>query len=455
MKNFSIKHVYISNISEDVWSFISQITDAATRQFEINENARISDHDLFAFAGHHNSLIILPQTPDPDFINYFTRLFRTRNLLVRWPRQHTGQTCLDLLADKQLLNFIKKTLANSKRPTLTSYTSSEQFYQLAKTLKKTLPTLTTPASPRPVDLWTVNFFGSKSGIRQLAQTTDNKPEFHMATGYIAVDVLNAAKIAANINLKHHSVVMKTNKGHSGAGVLIFRPGDLPDDYYQCEDYLLKLLQKESYWDKFPIIIEDYVSANPAIAGGYPNAEFQITPSGQVKLLFYCGMRITDQGIFKGVEINSSVLPPRLAAHLLDIGYFIGERLSDFDYRGYYDVDFIIDHHNHLFVTESNVRRTGGTHVYHATKALFGSDFMHATYALSNNQYSLSGKTKHTFNTLHTLLQPILFKHTTKEGLIITSVSPLAQNQFGYIIFGQTQKRALAIESQMETLLASV
>ena len=344
------------------------------------------------------------------------------------------------------------TAANSiRRLTLISYCSSPQFLTLVKQLQNQGLTIYTPEAPEEEDAWSVNFYGSKSGIRQLSQQSSaTEPDLKMPDGLIVSGVTDAAQIAAWTYFEQNSVVIKTNKGHSGAGVLIFRPGDLPADYHSCTQIILDTLKKDAYWNLFPIIIEDYVTPATTIAGGFPNVEFKILKSGKVEYLYYGGMRMTSEGIFRGMEIHNDAVSDQVAATMIDTGFYVGQKYASAGYRGYFDIDFIAAKNGQLYVTESNLRRTGATHVYNTALDLFGKDFMYETYTLSHNNYKLSRT--FTFNQLLTTLKPILYNHQTREGAIIASENLLSQNLLAYIIFGQTKKRALEIEQQLETLL---
>ncbi|KKU06616.1 MAG: hypothetical protein UX11_C0032G0008 [Candidatus Collierbacteria bacterium GW2011_GWC2_45_40] len=259
-------------------------------------------------------------------------------------------------------------------------------------------------------------------------------------------------MAANKYIKEGGVVIKTNKGHSGAGVLIFRKGDLPKNFAQCEKKIIKILSRDSYWEKFPIVVESLVIPNPRIGGGFPNAEFFIRQDGEVEFLYYCGMRVDEKGIFCGVEIGEGVLPKRVASRITDIGYLIGEQFSKDGYRGYFDVDFIAEKGGEVFLSESNVRVTGGTHVYEAGKELVGRNFTKKSFVLSNNMFTLPLKKKFTFGKLYKLMKPILFSRKSKEGLVICSSNLLHDGYLSYIIFGKNKKRAEALEFEMKKLL---
>jgi hypothetical protein len=445
--------VYISNLSEDVWPFISAISDPVAKRTEIEENSCLSDRDLFSLAGENHVLFITSKPSTPEFLGYFRELTGIQDFEVTSTRVHTGEICRDILADPDVMDTIVRTANSSRRVELISYTTSVQFLNLATELKKRGLTVTTTEAPNEEDAWTVNFYGSKSGIRQLAQQSAAvEPDMVMPTGLIVSGIVDAARVAANKFIEYQGVVIKTNKGHSGAGILIFRPGELPAEYQACQEMILSFLKKDAYWDTFPIVIEDYIDINPNIGGGFPNVEYLIHKNGKIDFLYYCSLRVTREGVFKGVEINDDVIPEKHAAQLIDTGFYIAEQYAREGYRGYFDVDYVAAKNGKLYVTESNVRRTGATHVYHMAKKFFGDDFMHSTYILSNNGYALHDKSLTTFLKMKERLEPILFTRKTREGLIIVSENMLPRQQFMYIIFGPNKKRALEIEAEMDRLL---
>jgi hypothetical protein len=140
--------------------------------------------------------------------------------------------------------------------------------------------------------------------------------------------------------------------------------------------------------------------------------------------------------------------------VMEAGYAIGKGLATYGYAGYFDVDCLADKKGHIYVSESNVRRTGGTHVYATVRALYGRKFMEKSYSFCNNSYELKEKKNWTFAKLEEVLRPILFDRKKNEGVIITAVNPLYRNVFGFIIIGKTKTRAYTIEEKMEHLLGN-
>lgn len=448
--------VYIFNMSEDVWSFITAMSDAQARAKEISENEDLADHALFNFAQDDNVLFIGSKLISDEFLSYFVSLFGNKNIRTTRTKVHTGVICDDILQDQELMSEIVQAANGAKKLNLVSYTTSQPFLRLADELRKKGVTVITPESPEEESAWTVNFFGSKSGIRQLAQQSLAKePDFVMADGLILMGTDDAARIAATKYIKEGGVVIKTNKGHAGMGVLIFRPDDLPKEFRACEEAILAMLKKDKYWSTFPIIVESFISIAETVGGGSPNVEFRITKTGRIECTFYGGMRVNRDGVFQGMEIGSDALNERIATRLMDTGYFIAEQYRAAGYRGYFDVDFVASKSGQIYVTESNVRHTGCTHVYPMATKLFGKDFMYDTYMLCHSSYKIPGKKQLTFAQVKSMLKPILFDSVKKEGLIITSENSLYnRHSLEYVIFGQTKKRAYELESQLETLLRS-
>lgn len=446
---------YVFNMSEDVWPFITAISDDQARAREIEENANLGDQNLFSLAPEDHVLFISPRPFSPEFLHYYQQLTKTRHLEIAVTEHHSGLICPDILHDQAVMAALVRAANSSHRLTLISYSNTPYFINLVKALRSQGLTIFTPEAPEEEDGWTANFYGSKSGIRQLAQRSAAKePDLRMADGLICSGITDAAQIAAWTYLEQKGVVLKTNKGHSGSGLLIFRPGDLPSDYTACTQAILDKLQQDAYWDRFPIIIEDFLQANLAIGGGFPSVEFKIWKSGKVEFLYYCGMRIDAQGVFRGVEIHSDVVSDQLAAQMTDTGFFVGEQYAAAGYRGYFDLDFIAGRNGQLYVTESNVRRTGGTHVYNLAVKLFGKDFIYDTYTLTNNAYHLPTNRNFTFPQILTLLQPVLFNPRTREGLIVISENFLRQHILSYLVFAPTRKKALDIEARLDSLITS-
>ena len=276
--------IYIYNVVEDEWSFLSSIQPIEKRYSLINDCNQSSECYLFSNASENEFIYISPIEISNTFKNYFQSITSNKKVNVLVPQMRTGLICKDLYTDKELFGDLIKMAKKFKKVKLVSYATSPEFLELKDRLIKLGIDVVTPEAPLLENAWTVNFFGSKSGIRQLAQQSRAvEPDFIMPDGMICVGRLDAAKIAANRYINEKGVVLKTNKGSGGDGVMIFREGELPRDYKACERRIYELLSEDGYWERFPIIIEELIDVNFTTLDNFPNIEFKIGNNGKIEM----------------------------------------------------------------------------------------------------------------------------------------------------------------------------
>lgn len=445
--------IYIYNVVEDEWSFLSSIQPIDKRYEMISDCNISSECYLFANSAESEFIYISPIEINSQFKNYFLSLSSTKKVEIHVPQMRTGLICKDLYTDKELFGNLVKRAKRYKKVTLISYATSPEFLELKERMIQLGINVITPEAPEIENAWTVNFFGSKSGIRQLAQQSRAvEPDFIMPEGVICVGLLDAAKIAANRYINEKGVVLKTNKGSGGQGVLIFRDGELPKDYKACERRIYEMLLEDGYWERFPIIIERLIMVNRQSLSAFPNIEFKIHKSGKIDMLYYCIMMVTKEGKYFGLDIHEDVLNDRIAARIVDTGYYIAEQYAEAGYRGHFDIDLIAAKNNHLYVCESNTRNTGGTDIYKLVQHLYGDDFMSDVYVLNRNDYRFGNSENISLKKMLDVLKPILYDKKKKEGLIIGSSETLEYNKLMYTILGKNKKRAYRMQDELYNLL---
>ncbi len=444
--------IYIYNVVEDEWSFFSSVQPIEKRYELINDCNLSSECYLFANSKESDFIYISPVEISNSFKSYFQSVTNNKKVDIFVPKKKTSLICKDLYTDKQLFGEIVSKAKKYKKVTLISYATSPEFLELKERMIQLGLNVVTPEAPELENAWTVNFFGSKSGIRQLAQQSRAaEPDFIMPDGVICVGKLDAAKIAANRYIKEKGVVLKTNKGSGGQGVLIFRNGELPKDYKSCEKRIYELLSEDGYWERFPIIIEELINVDYSAPGAFPNIEFKIHKSGKIEMLYYCVMMVTKEGKYYGLDIHEDVINERTAARIIDTGYYIAEQYAEAGYRGHFDIDMIANN-RHIYVCESNTRNTGGTDIYKLVYDLFGEDFMSDVYVLNRNNYKFKNQENINLKKILEVLKPALFDKKKKEGLIISSYEYLKNNVFMYTILGRNKKRAYELQQNFYELL---
>src|SRR3989338_5919164 len=448
--------IYIYNVVEDELSFLSSIQPIEKRYDLINDCNLSSECYLFANASESEFIYISPIEIPNSFKNYFQSITANKKVDIYVPQMKTSLICKDLYTDKQLFGEIVSRAKKYKKVTLISYATSPEFLELKERMIQLGINVLTPETPELENAWTVNFFGSKSGIRQLAQQSRAaEPDFIMPDGVICVGKLDAAKIAANRYIKEKGVVLKTNKGSGGQGVLIFRDGELPKDYKSCEKRIYELLSEDGYWERFPIIIEELINVNYNNISSFSNIEFKIHKSGKIEMLYYCLMMVTGEGVYYGLDMNEDIINERMAARIIDTGYYIAEQYDEAGYRGHFDIDLISSGNSKMYVCESNTRNTGGTDVYKLTRELFGKDFFSDTYVINRDNYILKTQKPIEFDALLKKIQPVLFNKSKKEGVILSGSGYLSVNSLLYTIYGNNKKRSYKIQSDLLEILNTI
>lgn len=465
LKNRPWLQVYVSNITEDVSDLIENMLPKQ-RRHEIRENALTADRDVAMLVGNGEQVLILPVKPDDLFLKHLDEVVRPVKRWILVPSKNTGYTSTDAKNDPKIISKLIK-LGEKYRFRMVSYSASSEFFKLVQHLQSKGLEIVTPEAPESDKREVVDRFGSKTGLRQFYES--NASFFGavmISPGKVCSDHLEAASEAAKIYTRTGGVVLKIPKGHSGVGVMIIKKNSLPAGLRASRQAILEKLQVQPYWQKFPICVEELIKIDTKIAGGNPNVECLVTDKGEVKFLYYCGMRISGDGTFQGIEIGRNVVPSKLMTQLQKAGKFLGKSYYQAGYRGYFDVDCLVDRAGHLFMSESNVRRTGGTHVYHLATAILGKNCFKQYYILSNNYFSLpkwSAMVKKypnlkeqgggwTFVQAAALLQPILFDPVHRRGLIIAAANTLQMNKLTYVIIGHHRDDALAIEQKLKKLV---
>ena len=438
--------IYLYNVVEDEWNFINAYSDPARKNKDIQEMENTSDCFFMATAAAETNFVYLsPRRVSAKFLTYTQSLFKYKNGVIIVPRHQTHQLSLDLINDHRAFRQLIKRLRPYRQVNLISYSASLQFYELRSALVRAGIPVRTPEAPAPESAWTVNFFGSKSGVRQVAGRL-------MPPGLICHNLDQACRIAASKYLTNHGVVIKTNKGSGGNGVFIFRNQDLSQDYDTCVRQLETLLSRERYWEKFPLVVEDLIKTGRSTETSFPNIEFKINAQGRVKRLFYGMMAVNRKGEYCGMEVNAATFPDWLKKKALKTGSFIAKKYAAAGYRGHFDIDMMVDKNCRLFVSETNTRNTGWTDIYRIVRKLIGPDFLNQVYVLNRENFPLTENRWTDLDKLLHDLTPWLYSPQTKTGIIINSDNFLKKKCLLYTIIASNKTTAHGYQKKMTALL---
>ena len=441
-----IDTIFFANLSE-IAKPLAKLMDKKMSLHEIMEDHYLCDR--FVFFNEDKHMLVTPFALDQDFVNYSKQILKMKNLINVYPKSITDSLSNAVLKDIKLLNQIISVIKHNPKIRLISYATTPEFTNLISYFKSLNLKFQTPEMAVVGNEWTGPFFDSKSGFRQgVNYVGGNFPE--MPEGIICDGIDDVKAWAEYFLTKENSgCVIKSNRGLAGAGLKIIKRSDIGDN--NIRQYLNQNLT-ENYWKKDMVVVERFIEADHHICGGFPNIEMKINGNG-VETLYYCGMRVTDQGQFLGVEIGKKAVPLFVKRATRRAAVKYGQFLQKAGYKGFYEIDWVISKKKELFPVEANLRRTGGTHVYETAIRLLGDDFQDNYYITATNIQSASKIKNIDFKSLKNQLKPILYPiNNQKRGVIITIYSYLIKSKIGYMVIGNDKKDALSIENNLLELI---
>lgn len=433
-----IKSIFIAN-NDEAGMPIASLMPIKYRDQEIFEDHGLADRYLFS--GEDDRLLITPLPYDREFFQDTVRLLGYRNLINLNPKELSESTSNSILNDKPLMDILVKTIRENPGLKIRSHEATVQLADLVKYLKNQNLQFETPELPDNASLWTASFFDTKSGFRQIMPYL-GKSFPSMPMGSVCYRREDIIGWAAYLIKTGDGCVMKSDHGQGGLGLKIIRSSELLGK--DIEGELNKMLENEAFWLKDPVVVERFIEPDKTVCGGAPNVEAKI--DGEVETLYVCGMRISDKGVFQGVEMGKDAVPGNVSAILNESGLQFGRFLKGFGYKGFYEIDFVNDKAGHIYPIEANIRRTGGTHSYELGKYLLGSDFLKNFYLVVNNFVFVEGCKGKTYKDIKQTISPLLYPiHDKSEGVIITITNLLIQGYIGYIVVANSRERTYELE----------
>jgi len=434
--------IYIYNSVEDEWDFISSWKNNKQKKI-IHDSNRFADCYLFANALFQSFTFISPIIISAEFKKYFEDLSGSRCAILT-PKETTPFICKNIALDKNVFSTIVSAAKKVGSLSLYVYAMTQNVFNLKREFEKTNLPVYIPEAPLEKNLWTVSYFGSKSGFRTSFASL-------MPTGNIENDYKIIQKKALTLFKTSRGIVIKTDKGSAGQGVYIYKKNKVKTRK-QLRLKLQQIFKREIYLKKHPLILETYIDTIKEKKCPFPSIECFIHQNGEVEIPYYCNMIVTSKGEFYGMEMHRSVFTKKVKNIVFALAMKIAETYKNEGYRGRFDIDMINDGKK-IYANESNTRTTGGTDTYYIVKKIIGKDFFSKRYVLSS-YINLQKNITPSFLTIKRLFSLYLFNKKTKTGLIINSESVIKNGGFSYIIVGKDRKETFSLHLTIKTVLTN-
>ena len=399
------------------------------------------DRGIF-WLGPQKLLITTKRIPDAEYVCNRWGYFGTT---VHTPRKVTYHLSLNILNDPDLLQEIVQYAGPKKTLQLIPYAATPDFYTLVKYLQVELSLeVILPESPLPSNLWIRDYMDTKTGFRSLISEWIREEEI-IPPGFICRDINEAAYAVDWFSRQGLGSVVKADRGESGLGHLNFQESEI-----SLDDILLKL-QADPFLNTDLIVVDQFIQSEKQLS---PSLELFVPANGQPPVITYISSQLFSAfGQFAGVLISRELMQASWYPRLAKYGLQIAQKLQKMGYVGHFDIDTIVDDGGHLYLLETNTRRTGGTYVHEFAALTFGKDYLNKVSLLCNNAVKCNGinKLENLVESLNDLLFPISGED---RGIVITVTSSLSESEFGCILVAPNEQELLTLKQKMLSHLQS-
>ena len=393
------------------------------------------DRGIF-WLGPQKLLITTKRIPDAEFVCNRWGYFGTT---VYTPRNVTYHLSLNILNDPDLLQEIVQYAGPKKTLQLIPYAATPEFYTLAKHLQVELGLeVTLPESPLQSNLWIRDYMDTKTGFRSSISEWIREEEI-IPPGFICRDINEAAHTVDWFSRQGLGSVVKADRGESGLGHLIFQESE-----FSLEDILLKL-DADPFLKTDLIVVDQFIQSEQQLS---PSLELFVPANGQPPVITYISSQLFSAfGQFAGVLISRELTQASWYPRLAKYGLQIAQKLQKMGYVGHFDIDTVVDDRGHLYLLETNTRRTGGTYVHEFAALTFGKDYLNKVSLLCNNAVKCKGINN--LDDLAECLDDLLFPISGEDrGIVITVTSSLSESEFGCILVAPNEQELLTLKREM-------
>ncbi len=431
-KKNNYKHIIFANVAEAFKNVLDKVTNKKEKKERINLEHNLCHRSLFW--EKDDKVVITPFAIPPAFIDQNCHIMDFKNVKNLFPRKIDSISLSDaILKDKYLLQTIIQFIKNNPGINLSPYAVTPDFLKLLEVFRKGKMIFRTNEVPLAYSRWIVSYLDSKVGFREEVLKLRNK-KINIPEGFVCEKKEEAKKAAIWFYMHNRSCIIKANHGESGWGLIPLKKKNFIS-VSSLEKEIENNLFNDSIWKNEFIVVEEFIEPNLKIGGGSPSAELLLTDKGP-RLTYICGQIVGEGGNFLGVIMGKKLMGDQINAKLTYSSYAIGEKYWKLGYRGFFDIDFVISRNGEPYATETNARRTGGTHIFDIARRVFGSNWDRDAYLFSQDSFKYAGKNLPTGILIEKMKQILFPVQNRQKGVIMTLVNQQLPI-FGFAIVAPT------------------
>lgn len=177
----------------------------------------------------------------------------------------------------------------------------------------------------------------------------------------------------------------------------------------------------------------------------PSVEFAVDSHGPT-FLYMCDQRCPDDS-FSGMITPPRNLPETARRDLYAAGSALGEYLYSRGYRGVFDIDACVTEDDQLFLTETNLRETGGTYLHRLAQRLLGDYYYEQGYVWIQDAIP-SSESLSSFDSAVEALRNAQVLFSVREGrgaMPLVETAPI-DGKWRYFLVGESANDAADLDS---------
>ncbi len=447
--NSRYKSLIISNIAEAYYHTYKKLSkkDAEWNiKYDFLESERAVSYD------GDKKIVITSMPLDSEYVRDLQEIVGYRDFLPISPPKPTESICSDIMNTSEFFSNVLTLIKQNPGIEIIPYVPTGEFFDLIALLKQQHVKFTTPETVLPKNRFIRDHYNCKVGFRKLWEKSNDDTNFvNIPDGFIVDDLDEAVDAAWWFTQNKKGFVMKYSRGQSGLGVVFYKYEEVPKEEKAFKDYL-RSKHTDRIWFEENFVVEEYIDVDTAFYGGSPSLEFKI--NGELRHTYNGVQRLNKDSYFEGFIISKQIEEESGFdfERIVESCMPFGEALQELGYRGIFDVDLVIDKKHNIFAVESNLRRTGATHVFETAQYVFGKNFMDKIVVASKDNLPVS-KEINTYQKFKAKASHLFFSREKGEGIIPLITSFLPTGKIAYIIFAPTLDRMGEIEKELGSLVS--
>jgi len=438
------KTIIIANIAEAFEDALMRVKSQKERTKRVQIEHNLCDRTLL-WEGD-DKIVITPFAISPLLFEHNIKALGLKNCLNLFPKDVNINLSNAIIKDKPLMKKLMSAIKDNPGIRISPYAVTRSFIDLTECFRRENLDFIVEERPYKNSDWTVQFLDSKIGSRVEIDKIKDK-NINTPKSVICRSKKEAIDVAEWFYKNNDSFVVKANFGEGGWGTLIIKK----DDRKSWDEVSTKIkgeFTNDSIWGDGLIIVEEYITAERGISSGCPSSELFLSEKGP-RITYLCDQVVTEAGNFLGVALGKNALGKKVKDKINKASILVGKRFWELGYRGFFDIDFVLSKKDGTpYIIETNMRRTGGTHIFDVARLIFGNKWEEKIFVLSQDSFSY-GKKLLSEKVISGKMKNILFPiNNEKRGLVISIISR-RKPVFGFIIVEESSDKALKICSEMK------